>query len=281
MKAEALILADDRLEVGFSLIGEHGLSIFITTEEGNFLFDTGQGMSLGNNGGLLGIDFSSISAVVLSHGHYDHTRGLKSLSEMVGGGRRLISHPDVFLPRYFRGKRRGVEVELFIGLPYFKDELKEWGFEIITTSSPLQLNGIVETTGEIPFFYSFERADKGFYIKRGEDLLPDEFYDDLALIVKTSNGVSVITGCAHRGICNTLQHVSKLTNTEEFYTVMGGFHMFEADEERIRNTIEVLSSFKIKRLIPCHCTGFKAMCALNVRFGDSLIPGSVGLKVEL
>ncbi len=82
MKSKITTLVENTVAQGSKyLIGEHGLSFYIETQSHKILFDTGQNLAISNNAQVLGIDLSRIDTVILSHGHYDHTGGLKSLLE--------------------------------------------------------------------------------------------------------------------------------------------------------------------------------------------------------
>ena len=95
--ATITILVDNRGAPG--LATEHGLSLHIRTAGQTVLFDTGQSDACTNNSRALGLDLSQLDAIVLSHGHYDHTGGLCSV---LGLARRaeLYCHPAAVSPRY-------------------------------------------------------------------------------------------------------------------------------------------------------------------------------------
>lgn len=274
------VLAENTVEVSFLLTGEHGLSLLIDSGKEKVLFDTGQGMSVINNSPLLGIDLAGINCIVLSHGHSDHTRGLKPVLERAGR-KKIFAHPEVFGKKYFIGKRKGVDVELFIGMPYEKSEIEEIGGEFHLCTSSINVAENIYTTGEIPFLTEFEEVDRTFFVKKREGFLPDTMKDDLALYVKTENGVSIILGCGHRGMCNTIEHVSKLTGEREFYAVIGGTHLVSADEKKIAKTIETLKKYRIKKIAPCHCTGLKATAEIMKEFKDQFVPLAVGGWMEI
>ncbi len=177
---KVLILVENTVEVSFLLTGEHGLSILIDNGNEKVLFDTGQGMSIINNSQFLGLDLSEIKCIALSHGHSDHTRGLKPVLEITGK-RDIYAHPGVFGKKYFIGKRKGVDVELSIGIPYEKKEIEEMGRLVLTDSSVKLADGIW-TSGEIPFVTEFERVDPTFFIQEGEKFQPDTMPVDLAIL---------------------------------------------------------------------------------------------------
>jgi len=278
------VLAENTVAVSFMLLAEHGLSLFIEdfNEDSNerVLFDTGQGLGIVNNAGLLGVDLGSTNKIVLSHGHIDHTRGVKPVFDAIGG-REIICHPAVYDNKYFKGMRFGMEREIFIGFPYPQKELEQLGARFIFNAGPQKITENITATGEIPFKNDFEKIDKDLYIKIDAEFRPDPLPDDQALIVKTDRGISLITGCAHRGLSNTMEYAAALSGVREFYAVLGGTHLQVADMDRIERTIDSIKKFNVQKIGPCHCTGPKALSILANEFGDKFLFISVGSSVEI
>mgnify|MGYP000325785295 CR=1 FL=1 len=276
---KATVLVENSVEVSFLLTAEHGLSLLIDNGNEKVLFDTGQGMSILNNPQFLGIDLKEIKCIVLSHGHSDHTRGLKPVLE-VTGRKDVYAHPEVFGKKYFIGKRKGVDVELAIGIPYERKEIEEMANLNLSKSSVKLADGIW-TSGEIPFITDFEEVDKTFFVKEGEKFLQDTLPDDLALFVKSEKGYSIILGCGHRGVCNTVEHISKMTGEKEFYALIGGTHLVSGDDNKIKKTIDFIKRYKFKKIIPLHCTGIKATFEIFKNLGEVFVHGCVGTVVEI
>jgi len=278
------VLTENTVAVSFMLLAEHGLSLFI--EDSNedsterVLFDTGQGLGIVNNVGILGVDLASTNKIVLSHGHIDHTRGVKPVIDAIGA-REIICHPAVYDNKYFKGIRFGMEREIFIGFPYPKEELEQSGARFTFNTGPQKITENITATGEIPFRNDFEKIEKDLFIKVGNEFKPDPLPDDQALIVKTNKGVSLITGCAHRGLSNTMEYAAALSGAREFYAVLGGTHLQVANLDRIDKTIESIKRFNVQKIGPCHCTGPKALSILSREFGDNFLFISVGSTIEI
>ena len=259
-------------------IGEWGLSILVETEEATVLLDTGKGYSITHNADSLGIDLGKIERVVLSHGHFDHTGGLRQLLRRMKKEVVLVAHPDVWQPKYLR--REG-ESHRFIGIPFQQNELESLGARFHLSSQPVHIAQGVMTTGEIPMVTGFEQVDSGLFVKEGSVLSPDRIMDDQALIVKTKQGLVVVLGCAHRGIINTLYHAQQIAGTAAIHTVLGGSHLLRASEERLWQTIAALRELGVQRLGLCHCTDLSAAGVLAQEFGENFFFNKAGACVQL
>ncbi|HGJ66004.1 TPA: MBL fold metallo-hydrolase [bacterium] len=258
------------------LIAEHGLSFLIETENESLIFDTGQGNALLHNISKMNIDLMKVNKIILSHGHYDHTGGLdKAISVFMDIA--IYGHPDIFTKKYSRSKDR----QRYIGIPFDKDYYREMGIKWRLDSTPIQINEQIKTTGEIKRQTDYENISDNLCVINNGIYDIDPLLDDLSLIVNTSKGISVILGCCHSGIINTLMQVKAMTNDAPIYAIIGGIHLIGASDERISRTIDALTKFDIQKMALCHCTGFKAMARLYSAFGDRLIINNVGMEIEL
>ena len=259
-------------------LGEWGLSILVETEEEVVLLDSGKGYSITHNAETHGIDLGKIEKVVLSHGHYDHTGGLRELLRRMRKRVEVIAHPDIWQPKYVR---REEEPDRYVGIPFQRDELVSLGAAFRLTSQPLHIAKGVMTTGEIPMVTGFEHIDSGLFVKEGSAWKPDKVMDDQALIVKTKQGLVVILGCAHRGIINTLYHAQQIAGTAEIHMVLGGSHLLRASEELLWQTIAALMELDVQRLGLCHCTDLAAATVLAQEFGENFFFNKAGTIVQV
>ena len=273
MKIKITTLVENTVGFGGSreLIGEHGLAFLIETGTQRILFDTGQYLALENNARVLGKDLTTIDTVVLSHGHYDHTGGLKHLLTCHSDF-SLYAHPDVFARKMI--KRKGQYRK--VGIPVSKDELVKKGVVLSLNTAPVELTPEIITTGEIPLASSFESVAEGFFVEKDDCKNPDALADDQALVVKSAKGPVVILGCSHRGIINTLRHVSKITGQNRIYAVLGGLHLVKASAERLGTIMDHLERFDLERIVVGHCTGSHATQALYARFQNKVVLNTVG-----
>ena len=263
------------------LIGEWGLSILIETDAINVLLDTGKSISATYNANALGIDLSSIDKIVLSHSHADHTGGLREVLRRIRRSEvEIIAHPDVWALKY---RIRPSQADRFAGIPFQRQELENFGAVFNLTAKPTKLTDNIMTTGEIPMVTDFETIESGDtrFIKEATGFRPDEILDDQAIIINTKQGLVVITGCAHRGIINTLYHAQQITGVKIIHTVIGGAHLFTASEHRIRRTIIALKDLNIQRLGLCHCTGLPAITLMAQEFGDKFFFNNAGTRINI
>jgi len=258
------------------LIGEHGFSALIERDKEKVLFDTGQGLGLVHNADVLGVDLRDITEVVLSHGHYDHTGGLKDLLLRTGGA-RITAHPHIFQPKYAR--RNGTM--RYIGIPFSQEALAGWGGELRFSEDAVEIAPGITTTGVVPRLTPFEGRDKDLLVKTEKGYHEDELLDDLSLIVKTPHGAVVLLGCAHAGLINILTHVKALTGRDSFHWVLGGTHLGAFGPQRIDEVIRELRSFSIDNLGVSHCTGLFAGARLAQELGPRFRFCTVGTVIEV
>lgn len=261
-----------------NFLAEWGLSILVETEKTSVLLDTGNSISATHNADALGIDLSKIHKIVLSHGHYDHTGGLRELLRRMTKKIEIIAHPDIWQAKY---ARRQDEPDRYIGIPFQRNELESLGATFNLTAKPERIDENIMSTGEIPMVTSFEQIDGALFVKEDTGWQPDKLRDDQALIVETEQGLVIILGCAHRGIINTLYHARQLTGREAIYAVIGGSHLINASEERLWETIAALKELGVQRLGLCHCTDLPAASVLAHEFGESYFFNKAGSVMEL
>ncbi|NQT31509.1 MAG: MBL fold metallo-hydrolase [Deltaproteobacteria bacterium] len=260
------------------LMAEWGLSILVESEEINILFDTGQSLSASHNADLMGISLSRIDKIVLSHGHFDHTGGLKQVLLRAGKEIEVIAHPDIWAAKYSR--REGEEAE-YIGIPFHRQTLESLGAHFKLSREPVKITDSIMTTGEIPMTTDYETIEPRLVVKEGKRFKPDKLLDDQALIITTGAGLVVILGCAHRGIINTLYHARKLTGVEAIQAVFGGCHLMNATEERVWLTIAALKELGVQQLGFGHCTGLAASAIMAREFGNSFLFNIAGTTISL
>lgn len=267
------VLVDN--QAGPGLTAEHGFSLWLETGGLRLLFDTGQGPALAGNARLVGIDLTRVDCLVLSHGHYDHSGGL---AEVLCQSRRvdLYCHPGAVSPRY--SIRDGVAKPLqmpraaMTALDRLGQERVHW------LQQPVWLSETVGLSGPIARNTDFEDSGGPFFLD-ADGRRPDRIDDDLALWIRTDQGLIVCLGCAHAGLINSLAQIQRLNNGMRIRAVIGGLHLQNASPRRLEQTLVVLARFAPDCLIPCHCTGEAAMTALVRSLGSNRCrPGAAGMR---
>ncbi|MFA6713900.1 MAG: MBL fold metallo-hydrolase [Victivallales bacterium] len=256
---------------GRGVLGEHGFSLLAEYDGRKFLFDTGQGYALKHNAAKLKLGLEDIDAIILSHGHYDHTGGLETLEN--ADRVPIFTHPEALLPKYSRHPDDSVHA---IGMSPANAARQNYEFNRDCREI---YNGFF-LTGEIPRLTGFEDTGGSFFSDK-ECLKTDELIDDQSVFVETPKGLVVLLGCAHSGVINTLRQIEKLTGSKSIYAVIGGMHLGAASDERLRETVNELKKFSVKKLYPAHCTGFYAAARLNREFSEEFGICNAGTVIKI
>ena len=266
----------------------HGLSLLLTAYFGEtkhtLLFDAGpEGATFMRNADILGVDFSTIEAVMLSHGHWDHAGGLVVAIEAISKARNsdgpdCFVHPGMFAERALQ--RPNGELLIFETVPD-PDALREAGANVINTREPqLIADGAFYVSDEVPRLTQYETGLPG-HVRRDADGLswePDPLIMDerfVSVLVK-DKGQFVFSACSHAGLVNVLTHAHSAFPSVPLYGVMGGLHLSGATEVVIPETIADLKKFGLNLIAPGHCTGWRALSSMASIFGDELVPLAVG-----
>ena len=252
-KLKISILSDNEALCGYG--AEHGLSFLIETDR-RVLFDTGASDLFIRNAEKMGIDLDTVDTVVLSHGHYDHGNGLQWIS-----GKRIVTHPGAFATRI--SGRSGRDISLAVSRQTVESRNK-----IIESKEPLWITENMVYLGEIERALPFEQeCSTPFHFADGT---PDPVADDSALAIKTNNGLFVVAGCAHAGICNIIEQARRITQCDKAFGVIGGFHLTTIDQ-RLTNTIDYLKNIGCEIVMPSHCTSDIVISEIHKHFKGEMV----------
>lgn len=235
------ILCNDLAKSGF--FAEHGLSLLIDDET---IFDTGTSDVAVKNAEKLGVNFSKVKRIFISHGHYDHIGGLPNILAKTGKV-DLYLHKKAIMPKY-SGER-------FAGFSYkWKDIEKMANVHLLdgdTDADGFTILNDVQTVEE--------NIDPNFKVNGRHDLFEDE--------INLIKDEILITGCAHRGIENIFQ---KAIEKHEIKMIIGGFHLINADIQRIKSISRLFADHDVK-IVPLHCTGNVATDIFKETLGEKCL----------
>jgi len=250
------------------------------------IFDTGSSnLTFMHNLNIRGYQLYDINSIILSHWHYDHTGGLYTLLQGIEDKIPVICHEFAQFERFFRrteeikfsdllGKTRR-EISHMLSTskivnqePIDVKRIEDLNGNVIFSKEIyeiLNLDGLkITVSGEIPRKYEIEDFNS-FYLLQDDIIHNDKILDDKCLILEYEKNVVLLLGCCHSGIMNTLDYIKSLTN-KPISHIIGGFHMANASDQRIKKTIEYLKSFQKYEnplyLFPLHCSGEKFLFEL-------------------
>ena len=169
MEIKITTLSENSANSGF--LAEWGLSMVVEVEGLKVLFDTGSGHAALHNAQILGVDLSTVDCIVLSHGHYDHTGGLREVLRRTGP-KKVIGHPDIWQHKYARPPG---QKERYVGIPFVREGLESLGASFTLSKEPIKLSDRIMTTGEIPLTTDYEDTDPDLYFKENGKERPDAF----------------------------------------------------------------------------------------------------------
>ena len=269
-----------------------GLALVLTAHVGSrahtLLFDTGpEGPLFLRNCANLGVRLNDVEAIAISHGHWDHMGGLlDTLDRMMrnNGGRPVPCHvnPGMFVERGARLTNGAIAPFQRVPAP---DELVAHGARVVDSGEPrMLLDDYFYLSGEIPRVSSFEKGRPDHLCRRSaahpwepDPLILDERY--VAVHVR-GKGLIVFSSCSHAGIVNVLLNVRETFPDVPLYGALGGLHLAGVAMERlIPETMAHLREFALQQIMPAHCTGWRALCALVSTFGEAVVtPSAVGSR---
>lgn len=278
-------------------IGEWGFAALIDADGRRILYDTGnRPETVLANARELGIDLSTVTDVVLSHHHGDHTGGLLTLRRELSKVNpaalsRVHVAPGILLSR--RGPAAVVgqiermpagsdqEANPFIAM---KPSIEATGAVIVEHAKPTELMPGVWLTGPIPRHSPERNWSTGISLVTAGGLVADSVPEDMALIINTEKGLIVVTGCGHAGIVNIVAYAREFVAPNPAYAVVGGLHLFRATDETLAWTAERLHAAGLTFLLGAHCTGIEAVFRIRQLAGlgrGSAVVAAVGSSFDL
>jgi 7,8-dihydropterin-6-yl-methyl-4-(beta-D-ribofuranosyl)aminobenzene 5'-phosphate synthase len=143
----------------------------------------------------------------------------------------------------------------------------------------LLLDGTALVSGQVERTTPFEQGFPIHYARTGEAWEPDPMiWDDQNLIVNVAGkGLVIVSGCSHAGAINVIRNARRLTGVDRVAGFIGGFHLTGAIfEPLIEPTVKEFAALGVERLVPGHCTGWKATHLLAREMPEAFVQPSVG-----
>jgi 7,8-dihydropterin-6-yl-methyl-4-(beta-D-ribofuranosyl)aminobenzene 5'-phosphate synthase len=258
------VLLDNNTLIDRYFFGEPGVSYLIEDESVNILFDTGYSDAFIRNAQKMDTSLMNIDFLVISHGHIDHTWGLVPLIKLYTEARiesikynkpTLIAHPCAFLYKEY-------EVNQEIGSLISEEKLSRH-FKMNLSKEPVWLSDKIVFLGEIERKNNFENKTPIGKSEYNGVKLDDYVIDDSAIVYKSSEGLVIITGCSHAGICNIIEYAKKICVEDRIADIVGGFHLLDPSREQLERTIEYFEKQHINEVHACHCTDLKSKIELS------------------
>jgi len=256
------VLIENTTPDGSTLAAEHGLSFFAETERTKFVFDCGHTGAAFDNAKIFGIDLSGVKVAVLSHSHYDHAGGFPKLSD--SAAIETVFTGVNFWEEKFSRDGDGFK---YRGCGFDEKFLAARDIEQKVCRNVIELDAQAWLVGNFKRRYAFETIPTKFV--RGAKKIPDDFSDEIALVVRGVDGLTVVMACAHSGVANIVADVR-----ERFALpvtgVIGGLHLTGATPDRISRTLAELKILGVKKILPCHCSGedFIRHCSRRLSTGS-------------
>ena len=247
------ILIDNSLGKDATLATEHGLSMLIETDERqHILCDMGASGKFIENATLLGISLNSVDIAFISHGHNDHTGGLKDFTEKHPQHTVWLSshipHTKYYSSRHDNKRDISTDQTLF--------ETHTNRFNFISTSQWIAPNIAIVTNKH----HLFAKPIGNKFLskeEKGSPIVADDFNHELSLAIVSKKGLIIISSCSHEGAINIIKSCCQFTGESRVDSFIGGLHIVDG-ENVATETYILLNELKLHypntRIFTGHCT---------------------------
>ncbi|MHC1779884.1 MAG: MBL fold metallo-hydrolase [Bacteroidales bacterium] len=251
------------------LLAEHGLSLLLEGDFRAILFDTGQSSVFIRNAAVLGKDLSKAESLVISHGHYDHTGGLRDFLD-INKKALIYIKKEAFINKISKLKNVGMDLSLEIPAE-----------RVVYTNSVTSINNeVFIVTDILPGSNLYKKQNPGMYVEVDGLKREDNFSDEQYLVIPGNEGISIISGCSHLGIVNIINDAVNRFKKPVNY-ILGGFHTSAACDDEVDFLIRYLDELSPKAIGVSHCTGVNIYSRLLNKFPDKVFYNHVGKKIDI
>lgn len=272
-KLKIITLVENSPKYDSYFMGCFGISFWIEIESNGckktILFDVGTLPEVAiHNAELMGLSFSDIDMIILSHCHFDHTAALAGILVEIGHDVPILAHPDIYRPNFTLAPEF---LDYSMKGENCKDNIERLGGHYILTKSPIQPYPGILLTGEIEQTVDFEKLGgvSCYTIDSKGNLVQDRLQDDISLLINVKGkGLIVLAGCAHAGIINIMEQSIRQTGIDKIEAVIGGFHLLEAESDRVDKTLQSLERLSPNWIVPMHCTGIIPTARIATSFPE-------------
>lgn len=257
---------------------EHGLSIYIETEEMILLFDTGASNLFERNARRKHVDLTKPQALVISHGHYDHTEGVPRFCQ-INRTAPVYIHKDAFSQCY--GMVGDKIDEKSCSLQWSQEEREKMEERFHLTDGPLWLTDNIVISGTIPDVPGNEPTERFFEKKPDGQMVPDPMNHEQFLAIRNGEmGIFIFSGCSHKGVIPVLEYTKQLFPGEKIAGLIAGMHLFSASQAMRAAVVEKVVKEHPDLVMPVHCTGIDAICMLKAELGHKCVVATAGASYE-
>lgn len=277
------VLIEDTKRADLGLEGELGLSLHISRDNENILFDTGATGKFVGNAEKLGVSLKDVDVTAISHGHFDHGGGLRSFLEINDNSpvyMRTNANEEHYLKAFlFLKKDIGIEKDVFND---YRDRIK-------FINDFTEISDDVYLLTDIKLKYPTPAGHKYIYVKKGNEMIHDDFPHELMMVIKDNDGLVIFTGCSHHGVLNMVDAAVQKFPDSPIKALFGGFHFIglpffnhmAESKKSVENIGRKLLEYPIEKVYTGHCTGKKAFPILKSVMGDKVEYSKTGDSVEL
>lgn len=260
---------------GSGCIAEHGLSLYIEAQGRKLLFDTGASSLFLKNAQYLKVDLEEVEALIISHGHYDHTGGVPDFCRL-NKIAPVYVHQGAFYETY--GKKQGQMEQVTSGIRWSDQERSQIDPRIVRTKGAVWLSENIVISGTIPIAKGEEPTETFYRKLRDGTYEPDPMDHEQFLAIREPEGLYVFSGCSHRGVIPAIRYARELFDGERIAVLVAGMHLYSAGAEMRKKVVNQILSEQMDLVMPVHCTGIDAICDLKAAMGEKCIAATAGSR---